>query len=243
MASGKSYIGSSADVRCRIKEHFRDLRKGEHHSICLQRAYNKYGEQNLGIKMLKYVDIKTQLIIEEQKYFNILKPEYNISPVAGSSLGCKMSHIDNLKNSERNSGFGNGNAKIKNISQVEKIVSLRNSGKTLKQIASFLNVNWSTIQRLLNGKTKTNNATKEIIKDSFKGKNYSWEGRQRIIDSRRGVSNSGKPILCRDKNGTIIDTFKTITSASKKLGIGLSSVCVCCKGRQLTAGGYIFEYL
>ena len=42
--NSKFYIGSTNNTRKRKSQHFRDLRKGSHHSIYLQRAFNKYSE-------------------------------------------------------------------------------------------------------------------------------------------------------------------------------------------------------
>lgn len=41
--SGKRYIGSSVNIDARIYEHKRLLKKSQHHSIALQRAWEKYG--------------------------------------------------------------------------------------------------------------------------------------------------------------------------------------------------------
>src|SRR3970040_1255088 len=44
--NGKVYVGSAANFKSRWKFHLGQLRYGNHHSITLQRAYNKYGERN-----------------------------------------------------------------------------------------------------------------------------------------------------------------------------------------------------
>ena len=42
--NGDKYIGSAVDEYKRLRLHISQLRSGAHHSIRLQRAYNKYGE-------------------------------------------------------------------------------------------------------------------------------------------------------------------------------------------------------
>ena len=42
----KYYYGSSIDIEKRLKRHKNELGKNKHHSIYLQRAYNKYGCDN-----------------------------------------------------------------------------------------------------------------------------------------------------------------------------------------------------
>lgn len=92
------YIGSSSNsIKRRIKTHFSDLRRGNHHNQPLQRAFNKYGEDSLKAYVLCYA-LPEQCIEVEQMYLDWFKPEYNTCPVAGSVLGRKLSkeHIEKI---------------------------------------------------------------------------------------------------------------------------------------------------
>lgn len=88
--NGKRYVGSSINVEHRFVEHRHRLRLGKHHSIVLQRAWNKYGEENFEFKVI--VTCKPEeLIICEQKhidYFSVGQL-YNTNIKAGSRLGMK----------------------------------------------------------------------------------------------------------------------------------------------------------
>lgn len=44
-ASGRIYIGSSKQIRTRLKEHLADLRKGAHRNCYLQATFDKYGSE------------------------------------------------------------------------------------------------------------------------------------------------------------------------------------------------------
>ena len=44
--NNKKYIGKTTNFEQRKQQHLSELRKGTHHSHKLQRAYNKYGEDN-----------------------------------------------------------------------------------------------------------------------------------------------------------------------------------------------------
>lgn len=81
-----SYIGSAKNLSLRFWQHKNDLRKERHHSIYLQRAWNKYGEAAFEFKILEYCEID-HLIRREQYYLDELNPEYNICKIAGSCLG------------------------------------------------------------------------------------------------------------------------------------------------------------
>ena len=76
--NGKSYIGSSNNFYYRRSAHLNNLRKGKHHSHILQRAFNKYGEDSFEFIILEEVADANQLIIREQKYFDLFNPPYNV---------------------------------------------------------------------------------------------------------------------------------------------------------------------
>ena len=68
LVNGKVYVGSAVNLQHRRREHRSDLRNGTHHSIKLQRAYNKYGESSFAFEILEYVEDRNQLIEREQYY-------------------------------------------------------------------------------------------------------------------------------------------------------------------------------
>lgn len=86
--TGKIYIGSSKQIEKRWEQHLQVLEKGEHHSILLQRAWNKYGKECFEF-IVKEECKEEELLVREQKYLD-LRPEYNI--------GAQASGGDNLTN-------------------------------------------------------------------------------------------------------------------------------------------------
>ncbi len=89
IVNGKKYIGSSIDLEVRKDLHFRQLKNSNHHNQPLQRAYLKYGKDNLIFEVLEVLESFTKEILLqlEQKYIDLENPEYNICKTAGSSLG------------------------------------------------------------------------------------------------------------------------------------------------------------
>jgi group I intron endonuclease len=88
------YIGSGCDIRQRWRHHLSDLRHNDHHTIKLQRHFNKYGEADLVFIIIEPC-FKEFLIIREQFYFDQLNPYFNSSPTAGNCLGVK--HTDETR--------------------------------------------------------------------------------------------------------------------------------------------------
>lgn len=91
LGSEKAYIGSSVNLRGRLKSHLFLLRRGRHHSIALQRSADKYGCENLTLQILEVVPDKSDLIAVEQVWIDAYEGRrLNCSPSAQSRLGAKM---------------------------------------------------------------------------------------------------------------------------------------------------------
>ena len=91
--TGKFYVGSSSrSIEGRWIEHLSDLRRNSHYNPRLQRAWNKYGEEDFDFIVLEEVKDKKQVVVREQYYLDYYtcynkKIGYNICPVANSTLG------------------------------------------------------------------------------------------------------------------------------------------------------------
>lgn len=55
---GQIYVGQSKNIKHRLHEHKKMLRKGNHHNIHLQRAWDKYGEEVFLFKILEECSIE-----------------------------------------------------------------------------------------------------------------------------------------------------------------------------------------
>jgi hypothetical protein len=77
LKNGDSYIGSSNNLLRRNKEHWRLCKSGSNHSILLQKAWNKYGEESFKFEILARCPIE-YLFKLEQWFVDNLNPKYNI---------------------------------------------------------------------------------------------------------------------------------------------------------------------
>jgi len=100
------YIGSSVDIESRWEDHKRMLRGGCHYNIYLQRAWNKYGEENFEFKIVAYTDPDKAIVLEDfilQNYFD--RFEYNIAKSAVAPfLGREHTEEEKRKMSKAHSG-------------------------------------------------------------------------------------------------------------------------------------------
>lgn len=96
----RCYIGSAINIQQRWRAHKSDLNLLKHHSIKLQRHFNKYTLNDLEFIVIEECD-KIKLIEKEQYFINNIKPYFNCSPTAGSCLGYKHSKEFILKQKNR----------------------------------------------------------------------------------------------------------------------------------------------
>lgn len=82
--NNKIYVGSTTQsFRKRLEYHFHCLLNNTHKNCHLQRAFNKYGEDNFSLHILEVCE-KDICLEREQHYIDTLKPEYNINLEATS---------------------------------------------------------------------------------------------------------------------------------------------------------------
>ena len=94
-SNGKCYIGSAVSIENRWAVHRHGLNRGIHHSVALQRAWEKYGPEMFKFEVLEYVQELSKLVEREQYwidcYITVGLDGYNICKQAGSSMGRKFS--------------------------------------------------------------------------------------------------------------------------------------------------------
>ncbi len=146
----KKYLGSSKNIKNRIKKHFELLKRNKHHSIYLQNSYNKYGKKFFKYYLLEKCTINKLLIIE-QKHLDKIKNWKNSFNMSKIARGCSY-NINNHPNGikirkkigEANKGRGSKPFFIDNIKY-----------NTLKDASIKHNVDIKTISyRIKNWKYK-----------------------------------------------------------------------------------------
>lgn len=99
LINNKRYIGQTANFQKRKQIHFKDLKsKSKHTNPHLQKAYNKYGEENFVFEILEYINLtnenefnKNKLSERENDWVKYYSPNvYNIRIVSQSNLGIKF---------------------------------------------------------------------------------------------------------------------------------------------------------
>ena len=65
--ANRGYIGSSKNIRTRVRSHFRDLKENEHVNYFLQNTFNKHGKQDF----IEYVieECRTEELLERERFY------------------------------------------------------------------------------------------------------------------------------------------------------------------------------
>lgn len=210
--NNKKYIGSAINIDNRWYHHKKSLSNGNHHSIKLQRAYNKYGSDCFCFETIEECN-KEILIIREQYYINLFdsyKKGYNSVPKAGSNSG--MKHTDETKEKIRNKSIGNKNMLNKKHSDNTKILISEKLKGTILSENTKIKMSESRKGKIMSEETK--NKLSEINS----GKIFSEEHKNKLSLSHTGKKQSKETIEKRVKsNSGKIKTEQCKNKISEKL--------------------------
>lgn len=82
------YIGSGDPLYRILYYYYKPSSFSAKPGLYILRALSKHGMTNFSLLILEYTD-SDNLISCEQKWIDLLKPDYNLNPLAGSSKGYK----------------------------------------------------------------------------------------------------------------------------------------------------------
>ena len=125
--SGKRYIGQAVNIYLRFNKHKTALRHNKHHSILLQRAWNKYGDEAFKFNILEIIDNPTKELLEQREQYWMdfyqsykLETGYNLHPASSSPLGYKHTDETKIKMAIRSTGRKHSKTTLKNLSDMKK---------------------------------------------------------------------------------------------------------------------------
>lgn len=194
VVTGKCYVGSSVDLQCRRRVHFRHLRRGTHHSVKLQNSWVKHGEAAFVFDVLELIARGEEgaLRAAEQRWIEALDSVaegYNVCPQAGN--------VGRLpKTPEHKAKIGEARRGTKHTPEARALISARAKGRKSAPPSAEHRAKIAEANR---GKTRTpeqrrnislarqglkvgpmSDAQKSAIAASKRGKPLSAEHRQRI---------------------------------------------------------------
>jgi group I intron endonuclease len=215
-STNKIYVGSAVNIESRWKEHLNDLKMNKHHSIKLQRSYNKHGLNCFKFEIIEECD-KKLLIKQEQHYIDSLNSfheGYNSSPTAGSRLGSIQSEETKKKISDTLKGRPSPNkGKIASQATKDKLSKAR-KGKKLSL-------------------SHINNISKAKLgdKNPFYGKKVKEEHK------------TYKRIYQFSKSNEFIKEWKSLTECATALKTTVKRISEVLRGKRNSHLGFTFKYV
>lgn len=234
------YIGSSVDVRRRCKDHIYQLRHGRHCNSYLQRAFDKYGENNFSIELLKYVSI-SDLRAMESYFINKLNPEYNLTTYCGQSQ--VLSEETKRKISISNSNPSR-EIKLKKLNRFNGTLGIYTldggfvkSFNFREDISNYLKCSKCAVSHSLNNKG--------IIQNKYfilRREDHSIPLKDYEITKRYNYSHTKKPIKLF-KNNQLIGVFESTTETAKFLNKHRGVVKDWLHGVKNSREGYTLKFV
>lgn len=226
LIDGKKYVGSaSRSIYKRWDDHRRDLANGRHHSIHLQRAWDKYGEVAFVFQVVAICNPDMCLRLE-QLWINCFRTAdrqygYNMSPTAGSTRG-KM-HTEEAIERMRNAHRGHKQS-AEWVSK--RVSSMRNRGTKRKSPPARSYEHRMNLSAAMKGK---------IFSDEHR-RNLSLQAKKRYESNSVEFMGENRNLkeICKERGLP----YKTVWSRIKKAGWSVyEALTVPIGGQRIMAGG------
>jgi len=178
------YIGSAVNFQGRFSVHLSQLRNNKHPNIHLQRAWNKFSENNFNLFPIIYCD-RSNLLLYEQMFLDCLSPRYNISTKATGGSGVVT---QKMRDAARRNGLAQkGKPKPESYS---KKLSKRMMGNKLGLGKEMSDENKEKLSRRNLGNTyfsgkKHTDEWKELMSKKLKGRKFSEETKKKMSESAK----------------------------------------------------------
>jgi group I intron endonuclease len=210
IGSDKSYIGLSKGFKGRRVQHLRALRQDKHFNIHLQRAFNKYGEDNFRIELLEECD-KVELSQKEKHYIEIYDAFENGFNLTTGGENCSLSDDVKKRISDKHKGKivkDETRQKLRDIN-LGKMLTTEHKNKIKDSLNNRLIDNEQRKKMSVSASYKRSKETKEKMSQSRRGFKISSNAKLKLAayNLKRTRPNS----LIEIKNGKVyIDGYEYV---------------------------------
>lgn len=214
--NNKKYIGQSIHIKERWTKHIAELNNGTHHNDYLQKAWNKYGEENFSFYILEECSIN---LLDEKEIcyinkYDSMNRSYGYNLTSGGQLrknSISKETRDKISHAVKNSYVNSELKEIRRLQRLEYWANPKNKEKIIGQ------------NNVMHGIHHTDESKRKMS-----------EHKKGIRSWRRNVT----PVLCIESN----QIYNDATDAGKILNLDSSTILKVCQGKRKTCGGYHWEF-
>lgn len=248
--NGKRYVGQTKDFNRRHKEHIMNSRN----KTPIDNAFNKYGEENFEISILKE-NINTQCLMNFwecyyiEKYNTLSNNKYGYNLSNGGSNGNVFSgksddELTEWKNkiSESNKGKTASDETKQKMSRIQKE---RFENKENHPMYGKHHSEESKQKMSESHKGKCKGKERNDMKGNnnpAKRKDVRKKISEKVKGENNGNYNKGRKVAQYNINGELVKIWNNAKQASEQLNIDASSIAKCCRGKCKRAGNFTWRY-
>ena len=241
ITNGHSYVGSALRLDRRIRTHYRNLKRGKHHSRALQSAFNKHGEDKFEVLILESVDSINSLISIEQKWIDSENPCYNMTLVAGKNchlgMKCSQETKDKISNALRGKPLSAAHKE-----SIRKTLTGITQSEDTKQKRSQSCKNSAKFQKALKSKARNDKIRNTRIKHG--GYIVSTEQRNKIsatLKMGNHLNGNAKKIIQCNLDGKILNSFDNMNAADVACGYWHGRISASLKQNKPIIGNFLWK--
>ena len=240
--NGHAYIGKTVNLKARWRDH-KNKRSG---TLILSKAFEKYGLESFTFEVLLTITSEDKQLLNQEllalemiyiEKYNTFKNGYNATLGGEGQTGHPLSKESLQKVSKTRKDRYHKEDYCRWFKGRKKpILQYSLKGEFITEYPSAVDIpNVSSANIIACCKGKLNSAY-----------GYIWKYKTGIIESTIKEATSyhisNKPVLQYTKDQSFLAEYQSATVAANILGISRKSICECLRGRNKTAGGFLWEY-
>lgn len=235
-----NYIGSSIDVRKRLRTHIWAMQNKKHRNRIIQNCYNKYSLDNFYFEIVEYCD-KEARIKREKYYIDLLHPDLNVTDPISLKRGKLFSiHVSEAQKRYYKTHITASRIPIYQYSITGDYIT---EYSCATEVANMFGICVSAVTSATNGRSKTCRGfqwrkvkldrIESLIKEKVKKEKPKHEPKP----------GNKKRIYRYSFSGDYMDSFESASEADRKLGIKGCSLAARGKGPYRSMGGFMWSYI
>lgn len=234
IVNDKLYVGQTrTSLSKRFISHKCECKRGRYNNKLYEEML-EFGIENFEIESLAEIktntkeDLHDMLNVLEKQYIEKLKPAYNIAPGGLGHTGVPWTQERREKFKELMSGENNPNFGKEMSEETRQKLSNALKGRVISEESR------KKRSETMKGVPKPEETRKKMKEAANKRTNKTPSGKEH---------HNSKTVIQCDLEGNLIKTFESIRQAANELKIQPNGICLCCKGKLKTSGGYIWKYV